>query len=78
MVWTQPTNTKHKKNNNYIIFKSHQKQCVKDLRVTLNGNVIDNVYSTKLLGVMIDEHLTWKYHINYITKKGGKISRNYL
>ena len=28
--------------------------------------------STSFLGVMIDEHLTWKNHINYLTCKIAK------
>ena len=51
------------KKTSYIIFKPHKKHCAKDLRATLNGNIIDIVHSTKCLG-LIDEHFTWKYHTN--------------
>ena len=37
--------------------------------VLFNDCVIDQVYETKFLGVMVDSKLTWKCHVNYISKK---------
>ena len=60
------------KKTNYIIFKSHKKKCKKELKIMLNEYEIKQVHNTKFLGVMIDEHLTWKNHINYVTCKIAK------
>ena len=40
-----------------------------DLNVFVDNEKIKKVQSTKSLGLTIDEHLTWKNHINNITKK---------
>ena len=40
--------------------------------VSIEGNRIEEVVKTKFLGVIIDNQLTWKYHINYIS---GKIAK---
>ncbi len=42
-------------------------------RVKLNGVLLNRVSSTKFLGVIIDENLTWKNHLHAISKT---ISRN--
>ena len=38
----------------------------------LNEYEIKQVHNTKFLEVRIDEHLTWKNHINYVTCKIAK------
>ena len=35
----------------------------------LNGNVLQRVEEIGFLGIVTDKHLTWKNHIDYITKK---------
>ena len=57
------------KKTNFIIFKSHKKLLRRDLRLTLNGTVLQRVEDSKFLGIVIDQHLTWKNHIDYITKR---------
>ena len=44
-----------------------------DLKVLLDNTVLERVKFTKFLGVLIDECLTWKNHIDCISKT---ISRN--
>ena len=44
-----------------------------DLNVVLNNTVLERVKCTKFLGVLIDECLTWKNHIDCISKT---VSRN--
>ena len=44
-----------------------------DLKVSLDNTVLKRVKFTKFLGVLIDEFLTWKNHIDCISKT---ISRN--
>ena len=56
------------KKTNFIIFKSNKKRLRRDLRL-LNGTVLQRVEDSKFLGIVIDQHLTWKNHIDYITKK---------
>ena len=45
----------------------------KDFNVTLNNTILGRVKFTKFLGVLIDECLTWKKHIDCVSKT---ISRN--
>ena len=47
------------------------KEC--DVSVTLNNTVLQRVRNTKFLGVLIDECLTWKTHIDCVSKT---LSRN--
>ena len=44
-----------------------------DLNVLLNNTTLDRAKTTKFLGVIIDECLTWKPHIDCISKT---VSRN--
>ena len=41
----------------------------KKLNLTIEGNVIENVTTQKLLGIVIDNCLTWKPHIDMISAK---------
>jgi len=40
--------------------------------LTIDGIKITQVESVKFLGVMVDEHLNWKTHINNIKNKIAK------
>ena len=40
---------------------------------SINEVQIENVTSFKFLGVMLNEHLTWKAHANMITIKLSKV-----
>ena len=59
----------------YIIYSLSQQTALQrnDLKVFLNGSVIERVDTFKFLGIHIDEHLTWKPHMNKIL---SKIQRN--
>ena len=73
VVWLEDNQlTLNLKKTNYVVFKSHKKQCKKELKIKLNEYVINKVNNTKFLGVIIDEHLTWKNHISYVTCKIAK------
>ena len=48
------------KNNDPLIF-------------SINGKQIENVKVFKFLGIMFDQHLTWKNHITMITNKLSKV-----
>ena len=61
---------------NYIFF--HKKRKKDDIPLKLpelliNNNRIDRVNSTKFLGIILNEHLSWENHINIIE---NKISKN--
>lgn len=45
-----------------------------NLNITHDGKLIENIVSTKFLGVIIDMHLTWKPHIDYVCKKLNSFS----
>ena len=43
-----------------------------NVKLLIDGQTIDEVQKTKFLGIIIDNKLTWKWHIDHIA---GKISR---
>jgi len=58
---------------NYILFTNRQKKIdSSELTVLLNGKSVNRVVSTKFLGVVIDEHLKWSYHISSVESKVAK------
>ena len=62
------------KKSNFIIFTPKGKIYNTDnAEIIINGNKIKQVKFTKFLGIYIDEHLSWKIHINNLAKK---IARN--
>ena len=66
------------KKSNYVIFHPHQKKT----GIDMNLKVFDNEHKTlknlerknfvKYLGVLIDNNLSWKHHIDYIALKISK------
>ena len=77
-VWLEDNQlTLNLKKTNYIIFKSHRKKYAKELEIMLiRMNMKEKkVSNTLFLGVMIDKLLTWKSHINYVTRKIAKTAR---
>ena len=42
-------------------------------QVIMEEPKIENVKCTKFLGIIIDEELSWKYHINHILTKVSKM-----
>ena len=55
-----------------IIFRPRQRSLPNISPLITDNNVVELVESTKFLGVYIDQHLTWKTHINVISKKIAK------
>ena len=41
--------------------------------LTLENTVIKQVTETKFLGVLIDQHLSWKPHNDFVSKKFRKV-----
>ena len=56
---------------NYMVFTN--KILLGDAKIVINNHDVERVQTTKFLGVIIDEKLTWKYHIAHIS---GKINKN--
>ena len=55
---------------NYMIFTSKNRSLINSyFNVRIYNISVPNVISTKFLGVLIDQDLTWKLHINNIISK---------
>ena len=52
-----------------VIFRSPRKQITKKMNFRLSGQKIRQKTCTKYLGVLIDEHLLFKDHINFLKQK---------
>ena len=56
-----------------MLFHTRQKRAnIDENLIVIDGNIIPFTTNTKFLGISIDNNLTWKAHINYITKKYQK------
>ena len=58
-----------------VIFKSNQKKFEGDLKIKLCGERLYPTEKVKYLGVKIYTNLSWKYHINGLSIKGGLSDR---
>ena len=56
-----------------MFFHRKQKQ-VDEINVQINGTQIERVESFNFLGIMLDENLTWKSHIEMVAKKISKVT----
>ena len=52
----------------------HKRRSINPIHLTINNTKIDIVSQFSFLGVIIDEHLSWKNHIDMILIKLSKIS----
>ena len=57
---------------NFMIFHPRQKKVNVNVPLTLENAVIKQIMETKFLGVLIDQHLSWKPHIDFVSKKISK------
>ena len=53
----------------YILFKSRNKKSKHNLNISINEENIKQVKNITFLGIVIDEFLTWRDHIDLISKK---------
>lgn len=60
------------KKSNFVIFKPRQNRQTLDLNFTISNYAIDRVNEVVFLGVILDEHLSWKSHIHSVTRKVSK------
>ena len=57
----------------FVIFRPHQKNIPFQIHLSINNELLKQEECIKYLGIFLDSHLKWRFHINYITKK---INRN--
>ena len=57
--------------SNFMIFKDNKKDA-SNVYIEIGGRSISQVCETKFLGVTIDDKLTWKCHIENISRKISK------
>ena len=55
-----------------MIFNPRQKKVNVNAPLTLENTVIKQVAEKNFLGVLIDRHLPWKPHIDFVSKKISK------
>ena len=60
------------KKTHFILFRRKRSKTLIDKDLIIDGVKIDMVEKTKFLGVVIDEYLSFRYHVNHIK---GKIAR---
>ena len=58
----------------FMLFRSCKKKQKHNISISINNELINQVKNTTFLGVVLDECLTWKVHINLISKKVIKAS----
>ena len=56
----------------YMVFSPKKHKSSPDLKLEINGITISEVKECKFLGVIMDNNLTWKAHIMYISTKISK------
>jgi hypothetical protein len=60
------------KKTNFMIFRPKQKQCDVEFNIFLNSHRVCLINEVGFLGVILDEHLTWKPHISHVARKMSK------
>ena len=57
------------KKSNFVIFRSARKKVPRKIKLEVNGDQIEQLESTKYLGVISDQNLNWKRHISHVSSK---------
>ena len=55
--------------SNFVIFQPRQKKSPLNFIIQLNGKILKRENCIKYLGIFIDSTLSWKDHVEYISKK---------
>ena len=55
-----------------MIFKPRKKRIHYGFSIMLNDCAIDRVKEIVLIGVLLDEHISWKPHISHVARKISK------
>ena len=56
---------------NFVIFRAN-KPLYHNVTLVMNRKALEQRDHVKYLGVLVDEHLTWSYHIAHVAKKIGR------
>jgi hypothetical protein len=57
------------KKTNYMVFKNkHSTKKDQEYKIVIDNNNLDKVHTSKFLGVLIDDNLSWKSHTSHICK----------
>ena len=59
----------HIDKTNFIMFKSPQHSCPETANIKIGNLPVKQTHYVKFLGVLLDENLTWKYHLTELSKK---------
>ena len=59
------------KKTQFMVF-TNKKRSDPNIEINIDGHSIEKTFKIKFLGVIIDSHLTWKNHVNYISSKIAK------
>ena len=60
------------KKSNFMVFRPPQRRKTLDISIQIDNNAIEHVKETVFLGVILDEHLSWKPHILRVSRKISK------
>ena len=66
---------------NFVIFKSPQHSSPESVSIKIGSRPVKQTFSVKLLGVLLDENLSWKYHLKgqrHVTVNKPVISMIYI
>ena len=55
-----------------MVFRPRQRRQTLDISIQIDNNVIEHVKETVFLGVILNEHLSWKPHILSVSRKVSK------
>jgi hypothetical protein len=55
-----------------MIFRPKQKSCNVYVNIVLSSHQIYLINEVSFLGIILDEHLSWKSHISHVTRKMSK------
>ena len=64
--------------SNFIIFHNKANKTKHSLDLNINGENLKQKVSTKYLGLLIDDQLNWKHHIEHLNKKLAKRGWDHL
>ena len=59
---------------NMIMTNQGRKYNAKDCVLTIDGEMLSSVSNTQFVGIILDDKLTWKNHIDYIGYKVSKLA----
>jgi len=62
------------KKTRFVIFRAKTKKLTNNLSINIGNQNIEQVNSTNLFGLNIDQDLSWKHHIKKVSSKIAKLS----